>query len=53
MKIRSLRDSALSGVRWTVASRFGLQLITWPVTILVMRLLEPRDYGLLALGHLA
>lgn len=50
MKIRSLRDSALSGVRWTVASRFGLQLITWPVTILVMRLLEPRDYGLLALA---
>ncbi|MEZ5512272.1 MAG: lipopolysaccharide biosynthesis protein [Steroidobacteraceae bacterium] len=50
MSARSLRDSALSGVRWTVAARFGLQLITWPVTILVMRLLEPRDYGLLALA---
>lgn len=45
-----LRQAALSGARWTVAARIGLQLITWPVTILVMRLLEPRDYGLFAMA---
>lgn len=45
-----LRLAALSGARWTMASRAGLQLLTWPVTLIVMRLLEPSDYGLFALA---
>lgn len=45
-----LKRAALSGVRWTLGSRIGLQLITWPLTIVVMRLLEPGDYGLFALA---
>src|SRR5262245_48372984 len=44
------RQAALSGARWTLASKIGLQLFTWPVTILVIRLLEPADYGLLAMA---
>lgn len=28
----------------------ALQLFTWPITIFVMRLLEPRDYGLFAIA---
>jgi teichuronic acid exporter len=47
---QSLRQRALSGVRWTIAARIGLQIIIWPATIFVMRLLDPRDYGLLALA---
>lgn len=46
----NLRLAALSGARWTMASRVGLQLLTWPVTLIVMRLLEPSDYGLFALA---
>ena len=46
----ALKQAALSGARWTVAARIGLQLITWPITILVIRLLEPSDYGLFAIA---
>ena len=47
-----MRQAALTGARWTVASRVGLQLVTWPITIVVMRLLEPGDYGLFAIALL-
>lgn len=50
MTIGGLRQAALSGTRWTVAARVGLQLLTWPITILVIRLLDPSDYGLLAMA---
>ena len=46
----SLKRAALSGVRWTVSARVLVQLITWPTTIIVMRLLNPRDYGLVAMS---
>jgi teichuronic acid exporter len=46
----SLKRQALSGVRWTVSARVLVQLITWPSTIIVMRLLDPRDYGLVAIS---
>jgi O-antigen/teichoic acid export membrane protein len=46
----SLKRAALSGVRWTVSARVLVQLITWPSTIIVMRLLNPRDYGLVAMS---
>lgn len=50
MKVEDYRRAAVSGARWTIASRIALQLFTWPVTILVMRLLEPGDYGLMAMA---
>ncbi len=40
----------MSGARWTLAAKVGLQLVMWPITILVIRLLEPGDYGLLAMA---
>jgi teichuronic acid exporter len=46
----SLKHQALSGMRWTVSARLLVQLITWPSTIIVMRLLNPRDYGLVAVS---
>ena len=46
----SLKQRAFSGVRWTVSARVLVQLITWPSTIIVMRLLDPRDYGLVAIS---
>jgi teichuronic acid exporter len=48
----NLRQAALSGARWTISGRVGLQLVTWPATILVMRLLESADYGLFAIAVL-
>jgi teichuronic acid exporter len=46
----SLKRAAMSGVRWTVSARVLVQLVTWPSTIIVMRLLNPRDYGLVAMS---
>ena len=46
----SLRQSAFSGMRWTVSARILVQLITWPSTIIVMRLLNPHDYGVVAMS---
>jgi teichuronic acid exporter len=45
-----LKKRALSGMRWTVSARVLVQLITWPSTIIVMRLLNPQDYGLVAIS---
>lgn len=48
----ALMDTAMSGARWTLAARVGMQLVTWPITIIVMRLLEPGDYGVFAIAML-
>ena len=45
-----LRQKVLSGLRWSAGARFLGQLITWAITIIVMRLLTPGDYGLMAMA---
>ena len=44
----SLRAEVLSALKWTAAARFTGQIATWAITLLVIRLLEPSDYGLVA-----
>lgn len=46
----TLRAQVLSGLRWTVSARLLSQLITWAITLVVIRLLTPADYGLLAMA---
>ena len=46
----SLRSQALSGFRWTASVRLLSQVITWAITIFVVRLLSPTDYGLIAMA---
>lgn len=46
----SLRSQALSGFRWTATVRLVSQVITWAITLIVIRLLTPADYGLLAMA---
>src|SRR5215469_2533456 len=50
MSSPSLKRQALSGMRWTMSARVLVQLVTWPSTIIIMRLLNPRDYGLVAVA---
>lgn len=45
-----LRQKVLVGLRWSVGGRAASQLITWASTIVVMRLLQPEDYGLMAMA---
>jgi len=46
----SLRSQALSGFRWTASVRLLSQVITGAITLIVIRLLTPADYGLLAMA---
>ncbi len=46
----SLREKVISGMYWTAGARFAGQGVTWVITIVVIRLLTPEDYGLLAMA---
>ena len=44
-------DSAVrSGLVWTSAAKWAVQAITWASTILIVRLLAPRDYGVFGMA---
>jgi teichuronic acid exporter len=45
-------DAAVRGLRWIGAARLFAQLVTWGLTIVTVRLLEPRDYGIVATSGL-
>lgn len=46
----SLRSQVLAGLFWTGGARLLSQILTWAITIVVIRLLNPGDYGLLAMA---
>lgn len=48
--IMSLRSKALTALKWAAISRFTAQLFSWAITIYVIRLLTPGDYGLMAIA---
>lgn len=45
----NVRRDALSGMIWRFAERFGAQGISFMVSIVLARLLDPSDYGLIAI----
>ena len=44
------KTEIVRGLKWTAGAKFASQLVTWGITIFVMRLLAPADYGLLAMA---
>ncbi|MDQ3185264.1 MAG: lipopolysaccharide biosynthesis protein, partial [Pseudomonadota bacterium] len=46
----TLREQALSGFRWHASAKLASQVVTWAITLVVIRLLTPEDYGLLAMS---
>jgi teichuronic acid exporter len=40
---------ALSGLKWNAGARLAGQLLNWAVTLVVIRLLSPEDYGLMGM----
>lgn len=46
----TFRSQVLSALKWTLIGRFSTQFISWAITIVVMRLLNPEDYGLVAMA---
>jgi len=47
-----LRERVVNGVLWLTATRASGQIITWIITIIVLRLLTPEDYGLMGMALL-
>lgn len=43
-------DKIRSGARWLGAAKLVTQLYTWVLTVMVMRLLVPEDYALMAMA---
>src|SRR5450631_1556722 len=48
----TIRAQVMSGLRWTVGARLTAQLVTWAITLVVIRILTPADYGLLAMASI-
>jgi O-antigen/teichoic acid export membrane protein len=46
----TLRARVMSGLFWVGGTRLIGQVLTWAITIVVVRLLTPGDYGLLAMA---
>jgi O-antigen/teichoic acid export membrane protein len=46
----AFRADVLSGLRWVAGAKLLGQLVTWGITIVVMRILDPEDYGVLAMA---
>lgn len=45
----SVEKETLSGLKWTTFAKLVGQVISWAVTLIVLRLLLPADYGLMAI----
>ena len=48
----SLRQTIVTAVGWSVAIRLFVQIITWAMTLVVIRILSPDDYGLMAVAQI-
>lgn len=51
MQIDDLTAKAKSGLKWTVFLRFSSQIITWVISLLVIRFLSPEDYSIVSLSE--
>jgi teichuronic acid exporter len=45
----SVEKQAISGLKWAGTAKFAGQLVSWVTTLVVLRLLQPKDYGLMAI----
>lgn len=46
----SLRNNVLHSLKWLAGARFVGQFIAWMITLVVIRILRPADYGLMAIA---
>lgn len=45
-----IKQKVKSGLGWSAGAKFLGQMLTWSMTLIVMRLLTPGDYGLMAMA---
>src|SRR5574342_501412 len=46
----NIGEKVVTALRWSAATRLAGQVVSWLMTIVVIRLLAPSDYGLLAMA---
>src|SRR6185437_14402498 len=46
---QDLKSKAVTASLWAVVEKFSLQIVQFVVSVVLARLLEPKDYGLIAL----
>ncbi len=44
----SLKQTILSAIGWSVGIKLAFQIVNWGMTLVVIRMLSPDDYGLMA-----
>ena len=49
-ELRNLDHVLVRGVAWTASAKWLTQLVTWGMTVVVARLLQPTDYGLIGMA---
>ena len=49
----ALRSQTISGLRWTVVNAIGEKILSFGTTVVLARILDPRDFGLYALTFVA
>jgi len=47
--LQDLKSKAVTGSLWAIVEKFSLQIVQFVVGVLLARLLEPRDFGLIAM----
>jgi O-antigen/teichoic acid export membrane protein len=47
----NLKQTIVSAVGWFVAIKVSVQFVTWAMTLVVIRILSPDDYGLMAVSQ--
>ena len=45
----TLHDQIVTGLKWSAIGKVASQVLSWAVTVVVIRLLVPADYGLMAI----
>lgn len=46
----SIKSRVISALRWTALFRLSGQFTTWAITLYVIRILDPQDYGLVTMA---
>lgn len=48
----NLRKDVLHSLKWLAGARFAGQIVAWMITLVVIRILKPSDYGLMAIAEI-
>ena len=51
MNAESFRQTVVSAMGWSIVMKIGFQALTWAMTLLVIRVLSPSDYGLMTISQ--